>query len=75
MLCNVNKVAAFVTFLGEVGDLPMMGTADLTLSVTPAATPLIWAHILRVYEDRKGRLGYVWLGSAALLGSIVLSAI
>ena len=54
LLCNSNKKAAYVTFLAEFGDLPMMVPTAVSLEVLPGETPVAPLHIIRVTEEQKG---------------------
>lgn len=58
-ICNANKAAAYITFLTEYGDLPMMRPTAVSLQVLPAATPGAPMHIIRVTEEQKGLTSFV----------------
>lgn len=53
-ICNANKIPAYVTFLTEFGDLPMMIPSAVSLQVLPDDTPGAPQHIVRVTEQQKG---------------------
>jgi hypothetical protein len=53
-LCNTIKEPAYVEFLTEFGDLPLLDVDASKLSVAPNPPPAIGRHLLRVTEKRKG---------------------
>ena len=53
-ICNSDKDPAYVTFLTEFGDLPMMVPTAVSLEIPPAETPNAPMHIIRVTEEQKG---------------------
>lgn len=57
-ICNGNKDPAYVTFLTEFGDLPMMVPTAVSLEIPPAETPMAPMHIIRVTEEQKGTFKY-----------------
>lgn len=53
-ICNSNKKPAYVEFLTQFGDLPLLVPKSVRLQIIPNPVTTVIGQILRVSKERKG---------------------